>query len=104
MVSHLKRQEADDSWNYNRCWLPSTPAQPESLLPSLEQAARGFAHYMNADKTEFISFKAISTLNDKPMKLVNQFTYLRNNISSTESDVNLLIGKAWTSIDWLSII
>ena len=30
----------------------------------------------------------ISTVNDKPMKLVDHFTYLGSNISSTESDVN----------------
>ena len=39
-----------------------------------------------------------------PLKLVNHFTYLGNNISSTESDVNKCIGKAWTAIDRLLII
>ena len=31
----------------------------------------------------------------------NLFTYLSNNISSTESDVNIRIAKAWTAIDRL---
>ena len=37
-------------------------------------------------------------------RLLNQFTFLGSNISSTESDVNMLIRKAWTAIDKLSII
>ena len=32
------------------------------------------------------------------------YIYLGSNISSTESDVNICIGKAWNAIDWLSII
>ena len=45
----------------------------------------------------------LSPPRDKPLKLVDQFTYLGSNISSTESDVNLRIPKAWTAIDRLSI-
>ena len=37
---------------------------------------------------------AISTLSCLPLKLVKQFTYLSSNISSTESDGNLCMGKA----------
>ena len=37
---------------------------------------------------------AISTLGSKPLKLIDQFTYFGSNISSTESDVNICIGKA----------
>ena len=47
-------------------------------------------------------YPAISTLNDKPLKLVDYFIYLSSNISSSESDFNLRIGKAWTAIDSLS--
>ena len=49
-------------------------------------------------------FNKISTLNDKPMKFVDQFTYLGSNISSTERDVNVCIRKAFTVIDKLSIL
>ena len=87
--------------------LANTPAQAKSLLHSLEKAARGIGLYVNSDKTEFMCFKQdgdISTLDGKPLKLVDQFTYLGSNISSTESDVNIRIGKAWTAIDRLSII
>ena len=57
---------------------------------------------MNANKTELMGFKqerAISTLSGKPPKFIDQFTYLSNNISSTESDVNLHLVKAWTAIN-----
>ena len=36
---------------------------------------------------------AISTLTRKPLKLVNQFTYLGSNITSTESNINILKSK-----------
>ena len=38
------------------------------------------------------------------MKLEHQFTHLGSNISSTESNVNIHIGKAWTAIHRLSTI
>ena len=41
---------------------------------------------------------AISTQNDKPLKFIDQFTYLGSNISSTESDVNIRLEKAWNVI------
>ena len=47
---------------------------------------------------------AIFILNRKPLKLVDQFTYLDSNISSTESDVNILLAKAWNAIHRLLII
>ena len=46
----------------------------------------------------------ISTLNGQLLKLVEQFSYFSSNISSTESDVSIHVGKAWTIIDTLSII
>ena len=58
-------------------------------------------------RSELMSFSedgAISALNGKPLKLVDPFIYLGSNISSTKSDVNNHIGKAWTAIDRLSTI
>ena len=49
-------------------------------------------------------YGAIFSLNDKPLKLVEQFTYLGSNISATESDANIYIGKAWTVIYRLTAI
>ena len=37
-----------------------------------------------------------------PLKVVDQFIYLCNNISSTERDVNVNIVKVWTAVDRLS--
>ena len=87
--------------------LTNTPVQFKSLLHSLKQAARGIDLYVTTNKMEFICFKqegAISTLSDYPLKLIDQFTYLGSNISSTESDVNKHLVKVWTIIDRLTII
>ena len=45
--------------------------------------------------------ETISILNDKPVKLEDQFIYLGTNILSTESNVNICIGKPLTAIDTL---
>ena len=92
---------------YDLALLANTPAQAKSLLHSLEQPARGIGLYVNSIKTELLCFRqnrAIAILNGKLLKLVNQFIYLSSNISSTESNVSVHIGKAWTAIDKLSII
>ena len=55
---------------------------------------------VKANKTDFMSLKqkgVISTWSVKPLQLVDQFTYFSSNILSTESDVNIRIGK---SIDY----
>ena len=62
---------------------------------------------MNANKTESTYFKpggAISTPRGKPLKLVGQFIYLYSNISSTETDINKRLAKAWAAIDRLSVL
>ena len=46
--------------------------------------------------------KAISYF--KHLKIVDNFTYLGSDISSTERDINTRIGKAWTAMDRLSTI
>ena len=59
------------------------------------------------DKTEFVCFKKkgdISTLDGKPLKPVEQFTYLGSYISFTESNVNTRIAKAWLTTNKLSVI
>ena len=72
----------------------NTHAQAEFLLNNLLRAARDI--YFSVNKTEFMGFKpggVISTLCGKPPKLVDTFTYLDSNISSTESNVNISIRK-----------
>ena len=54
-----------------------------------------------------MSFKQrgdISTKKGGPLKLVDQFTNLRNSISSTETNNNTRLAKAWTALDSLSVI
>ena len=46
----------------------------------------------------------ISSLNGGTLKLVDKFTYLESSVSSTEIDIKKRLAKAWTAIDWLSII
>ena len=46
----------------------------------------------------------ISTLNGSSLKLVDTFTYPGSSVSSTDIDINTCLEKAWTAIDWLSVI
>ena len=46
----------DSDYADNQALLVNTPAQPESLRRSLEQAARDIGLYMNPDKTELMCF------------------------------------------------
>ena len=46
----------------------------------------------------------ISTLNGSYLKLVNKFTELGSSVSSTETDINTRLLKAWAAFDRLSVI
>ena len=46
----------------------------------------------------------ISTLNGSPLKVVNKFTYIGSSVSSTETNINTRLAKAWTAIDKQSVI
>ena len=95
----------DANYKDNRVLLPNTPAQAESILHRLKQAATGIGLYIDAHKTEFMYFKqkeATFTLRGKLLKLVDRFTYLGSNISSTESEINIRLAKAWKAIDRLT--
>ena len=87
--------------------LANASAQAETLLHSLGRIAAGIGLYINAHKTEYMSFNQrshISTLNGSSLKLEDKFTYLGSNVSSTEIDINTRLAKAWTAIDRLSVI
>ena len=45
-----------------------------------------------------------STLNGSFLKIEDKFTYLGSSVSSTETDINTWLEKAWTVIDKLSVI
>ena len=87
--------------------LANTPAQAKTLLHSLEWAAAGIGLHVNADKIEYICFNQwgnICTLNGSSLKLVDKFTYLGSSVSSTETDINIQLAKAWAAINRLSDI
>ena len=46
----------------------------------------------------------ISTLNGSSLKLVDKLTYLGSSVSSTETDINTRLAKAWTANNSLSVI
>ena len=85
--------------------LVNAPAQAETLLHSLEWATSGL--HVNAHKTEYMCFDQtgdISTLNGSSVKLVDKFTYQGSSVSSTETDINTRLTKAWTAINRLLVI
>ena len=72
--------------------LANAPAQAETLLHSLEQAATGIGLHVNAHKTEYVCFNQtgdISTLKSSSLKLVDMFTNQGSRVSSTETDIDV---------------
>ena len=70
-----------------------------------ERQKRGIGLYLNSNKIDFMCFNqnsAISSLNSKSLKLIDQFINLGNYILSAESDVNIHIEKTWNATDMLS--
>ena len=62
---HSAQTVTDADYADDLALLADTPAQAESLLHSLEEAAKNIGLYVNSDKTEFMNFKKrgdISTL------------------------------------------
>ena len=87
--------------------LANVHAQAKTLLYSLERTTAGIDLHVNEYKMEYMSFNQtgdISTLNSSSLKLVDKFTYLGSSVSSTKTDINMWLAKAWTAIDKLLII
>ena len=77
------------------------------LLHHIEKTAKEIGLYINANKTEFISYNQegiIHSLEGKNIKSVQDFTYLGSNIASTERDIDIRIGKAWGALNGLNTI
>ena len=73
----------------------------------LARAAAGIGLHINAHKTEYMCLNQrgdISILNGNALKLVDKFTYLGSSVSSPETDIDTRLAKAWTAIDWLSVV
>ena len=97
----------DTDYADDQALLASTPDQAESLLHSLQQPVWGICLYGIVNNIWHSCFKregVISTLNARHLKLVDKFTYVSSNISSTVSKVKICLAKAWTAIDRLSMI
>ena len=91
----------------DKALLTNTPAEDETLLHRLEQAAAGIVFHINAHKTEYMCFNQtgnISTLNSSPLELVDKFTFQGSSVSSIETYINTGLVKAWTAIYRLSVI
>ena len=87
--------------------LANAPAQAETLLHSLEQAAAGISLHVNEHNTEYMCYNQtgdISSLNGSSLKLVDKFTYLGSSASSTETDIDTRLTKVWAAINRLSVI
>ena len=87
--------------------LANAPAQAETLLHSLERTSAEIGLHINAHKTEYMCYNQtgdISTLNGSSLKLVDKFTYLGSSVSSTETDIDTRLTKAWAAINRLSVI
>ena len=87
--------------------MANAAAQAETLLHSLERVAAGISLHVNAHKTEYMCFNQtgdISTLNGCALKLVDKFNYLGCSVSSTETDIDTQLAKAWIVIDRLSVV
>ena len=87
--------------------LLNAPVQADTLPHTREWAAAVIGLLVNAHKTEYMCFNQtgdISTLNGSSLKLVDKFIYLRSSVSSTVTDIDTWLAKAWTAIDRLSVI
>ena len=79
--------------------LANAPAQAESQLHGLEEAASSIGLHVNADKTECMCSyenqkEHISTRKGDSLKLEDKFTYLGSRISSTKNDIDSWLAKA----------
>ena len=84
--------------------LANTLNQAKTQMHNLEWAAAGIGLLVNAHKTEYMCYNQIvniSTLDRTSLKLVDKFTVLGSNVSSTKKDIDTRLTKAWTAIDRL---
>ena len=91
---------------------PAKGVAPSPVYPSVVAIEKGAfwlplntgASLYDWSKPLLIKRGKISTQNSSSLKLVDKFTYLRSSVSSTETDINTRLAKAWTAINRLSVI
>ena len=99
---YLAKSITDANFADDIALLANATIQAETLLHRLERAAAGI---FNAHKTEHMCFNQtgnISTLNGTALKLED--IYPRSSVSSTDTDINTRLAKAWSAIDSISVI
>ena len=108
IVSHLKRQEADDIPQKQREMQTTPMIKRFSWIRLPKQNSAAWPEANNKKQMK----QSSCVLNEEPspfyciryLKLVDLFTYFGTNISSTESEFNTRIRKPLTAIDRLSNI
>ena len=87
--------------------LANAPTQAETLLHNMERAAACIGLHVNAHKMEYMCLNQtgdISTWNSSALKLVDNSPYLGSRVSSTETDIDTGLAKAWTALKSLSVV
>ena len=87
--------------------ISSTIVGATRLLLALEQAAAEVGLKINSKKTDYIPINCqgrIQSLSGQHLKFVENLTYLGSAISSSENEIRIRIGKAWTALKGLSVI
>ena len=98
---------ADTKYTDDIALQANSPAQSKYQLHSLKWTVDGINLHVNRDQVEYMCFSQrgdISALNGVPLKLVDKFTNHESSVLSTENDISAWLAKAWTAIDWLSVI
>ena len=83
-----------------------TGCNPEDLLEAMNDREkwREMVRDIRAGGTTWWWWWYISTLSSSSLKLVDKFTYLGSSVSSTETDIDMRLAKAWTATNWLLVI
>ena len=101
---YLEKTITDTDYADNITLRANAPSRAETLLHNLERATAGIGLHVNAHTTKYMCFNKIgdiSTVNSSSLKL---FTYLGSSVSSTETDIDTRLAKAWTANDSLSVM
>ena len=88
--------------------LSNTLEQAQLFLLMTEQAVAQVGLQANVTKTEYMMYNQpegdLVTLNSGKLKMVDDFQYLGSRIASTEKDIIMRIGKAWSALQKLNVI
>ena len=88
--------------------LSNTLEQAQLFLLMTEQAVAQVGLQANVTKTECMMYNQsegdLMTLNSGRLKMVDDFQYLGSRIASTEKDITMCIGKAWSALQKLNVI